>query len=195
MTTIGFVRHGVTAWNKEGRAQGSTDIPLDEDGVWMARQIAKRLALESWDAVYTSPWKRTKRTAELIGERLSSIEVKEDDRLRERAGGLMEGTTEAERLAKWGPDWKQLDLQGETHDSVVARGMSFIEEMQQRYPDGRVLAVSHGGFIKRLLSELLPGTTYEEPLGNTSITIVKIGEEENVCELFNCTQHLQEMKL
>ncbi len=195
MTTIGFVRHGVTAWNKEGRAQGSTDIPLDEDGVRMARQIADRLAAESWDAVFTSPWKRTKKTADLIGEKMADAAVQVDERLRERSGGLIEGTTEAERQAKWGPDWKTLDLQGETHDSVVTRGMSFVRDMQQMYPDGRVLAVSHGGFIKRLLSELLPGAAYDEPLGNTSITIVRIGEDENVCELFNCTRHLEKMKL
>lgn len=28
MTTIGFVRHGVTAWNKEGRAQEHYDIMM-----------------------------------------------------------------------------------------------------------------------------------------------------------------------
>ncbi|MDW0110612.1 histidine phosphatase family protein [Sporosarcina aquimarina] len=195
MTTVGFVRHGVTAWNKQGRAQGSTDIPLDEEGIRMAVRVADRLAADGWDAIYTSPWKRAKRTAELIGEKISNADVMEDTRIRERAGGLIEGTTEADRRAKWGPEWKQLDLQGETHDSVITRGMSFIEEMQQRYPEGRVLAVSHGGFIKRLLSELLPGTTYEEPLGNTSLTIVKLDAEQNVCELFNCTEHLHEMKL
>ncbi|MCM3758301.1 histidine phosphatase family protein [Sporosarcina aquimarina] len=194
MTTVGFVRHGVTAWNKQGRAQGSTDIPLDEEGIMMAERAAERFSAENWNAIYTSPWQRAKRTAELIGKQMTNTEVIEDKRLRERAGGLIEGTTEADRLEKWGPDWKQLDLQGETHDSVIARGMSFIQEMQQKYPDGRVLAVSHGGFIKRLLSELLPGTTYEEPLGNTSLTIVKISEDENLCELFNCTNHLLEMK-
>ncbi|WP_039042017.1 histidine phosphatase family protein [Sporosarcina sp. ZBG7A] len=194
MTTVGFVRHGVTAWNKQGRAQGSTDIPLDEEGIMMAERAAERFSADNWDAIYTSPWQRAKRTAELIGKQMTHTEVIEDKRLRERAGGLIEGTTEADRLAKWGPDWKQLDLQGETHDSVISRGMSFIQEMQQRYPDGRVLAVSHGGFIKRLLSELLPGTTYEESLGNTSLTIIKIGEDENLCELFNCTDHLHEMK-
>lgn len=194
MTTVGFVRHGVTSWNKQGRAQGSTDIPLDEEGVQMAERAAERFATDHWDVICTSPWQRAKRTAELISEKMENVEVVEDRRIRERAGGLIEGTTEADRLAKWGPDWKQLDLQGETHESVIIRGMAFIEEMQKRYPDGRVLAVSHGGFIKRILSELLPGTAYEEPLGNTSLTIVKISKEENVCELFNCTSHLQEMK-
>ena len=30
MKTIYFVRHGETNWNKEGRYQGITDIPLNE---------------------------------------------------------------------------------------------------------------------------------------------------------------------
>ena len=46
MTIIGFVRHGVTAWNKEGRAQGSSDVPLDEEGMEMAERVADRLANE-----------------------------------------------------------------------------------------------------------------------------------------------------
>ena len=66
MTTIGFVRHGVTAWNKEGRAQGSSDIPLDDEGIEMAEHVAKRLAEEQWDVIYTSPLIRAKKTAEII---------------------------------------------------------------------------------------------------------------------------------
>ena len=69
MTTIGFVRHGVTAWNKEGRAQGSSDIPLDEEGIEMAEHVANRLATESWDVIYTSHLLRAKKTAEIIAEK------------------------------------------------------------------------------------------------------------------------------
>ena len=67
MTTIGFIRHGVTAWNKEGRAQGTTDVPLDDEGILMARKtVAKRLEKEHWDVIYTSPLIRAKHTAEII---------------------------------------------------------------------------------------------------------------------------------
>ncbi len=55
MTRIGFVRHGSTVWNKERRAQGSSDIPLDQDGLAEAQKLAKRLSAEKWDAIYTSP--------------------------------------------------------------------------------------------------------------------------------------------
>ena len=66
MTIIGFIRHGVTAWNKEGRAQGSTDVPLDEEGIAMAERVAERIAKEQCDVIYTSPLIRAKKTAESI---------------------------------------------------------------------------------------------------------------------------------
>ena len=102
MTTIGFVRHGVTAWNKEGRAQGSSDIPLDEEGIQMAEHVAKRLENEHWDVIYSSHLIRAKKTAEIIAERKPDVEFFVDDRLRELGGGQVEGTTEAERIEKWG---------------------------------------------------------------------------------------------
>lgn len=33
MTKVAMIRHGSTDWNKEKRAQGKSDIPLDEEGV------------------------------------------------------------------------------------------------------------------------------------------------------------------
>lgn len=49
MTTIGFIRHGRTAWNHTGRAQGSSDIPLDEEGIVTAERLRERLRDEQWD--------------------------------------------------------------------------------------------------------------------------------------------------
>ncbi|PMU82891.1 histidine phosphatase family protein, partial [Pseudomonas sp. GW704-F3] len=39
-----IVRHGQTAWNLEGRAQGHTDIPLDLHGQRQAARLAERFA-------------------------------------------------------------------------------------------------------------------------------------------------------
>ena len=191
MTIIGFVRHGVTAWNKEGRAQGSSDVPMDAEGIEMAKRVADRLSKEQWDIIYTSHLIRAKKTAQIIAEKMPSLEVVEDARLREISGGMVEGTTEAERIEKWGPDWRQLDMGFETHESIISRGMASLDEIIEKHAGKRVLVVSHGSFIKKMLNELIPDTVYDRGLDNTSLTIVELNDDKNSCQLFNCTAHLQ----
>lgn len=191
MTTIGFVRHGVTAWNKEGRAQGSSDIPLDEEGIQMAKHVAKRLEIEHWDVIYSSHLIRAKKTAEIIAERKPDVEFFVDDRLREISGGQIEGTTEAERVEKWGESWRELDLGFELHEDLITRGMAFIEDVKTKHHNQRVLVVSHGSFIRRLVRELVADEKFNDSLGNTSVTVVKLQDEINYCELYNCMKHLR----
>ena len=195
MTTIGFIRHGVTAWNKEGRAQGSTDIPLDEEGIEMAERVAGRMEQEEWDVIYTSPLIRARRTAEIIAERLPSAEFRIDTRLVEVGGGVTEGTTELERLEKWGAAWRELDLGFEPEDVTFSRGMSFIERVKQVHSGSRVLVVSHGDLIGRLIHALVPNGEFSKDVDNTSVTIIELQESENLCHLYNCTKHLEGEKV
>ncbi|QUW22803.1 histidine phosphatase family protein [Sporosarcina sp. Marseille-Q4063] len=194
MTTIGFVRHGVTAWNKEGRAQGSSDIPLDEEGIQMAEHVANRLENEQWDVIYSSHLIRAKKTAEIIAERKPGIEFFVDNRLREISGGQIEGTTESERIERWGESWRELDLGMETHEELITRGMAFIEDVKAKHPNEKVLVVSHGSYIRRLVRELVADKELDDSLGNTSVTVVKLQDETNYCELYNCMAHLKEAK-
>ncbi|NYF25509.1 histidine phosphatase family protein [Sporosarcina sp. JAI121] len=194
ITTFGFVRHGVTAWNKEGRAQGSTDVPLDADGIEMAEHVAARLSGEQWDIIYTSPLIRAAKTAEIIARSKPGLPLVADNRLRESGGGLIEGMTESERVEKWGHSWRKLELGFEPQEEIVSRGIEFIEEMNELHPDKRILVVSHGGFIGRLIKELVPHKDFGTDLENTSITIIKLQKERNLCELFNCVKHLQSVE-
>lgn len=190
LTIIGFVRHGITAWNKEGRAQGSSDIPLDDEGMEMAKRVSNRLANEQWDAIYTSPQKRARQTAEIIADNMAGIELVVDDRLREVGGGMIEGTTEKERIEKWGEDWRRLDMGFELQESIISRGLAVLEEIKEKYPEQRILVVSHGSFIKRMLNELINDSTFDVSLDNTSLTIVDLQQDKSFCQLFNCTKHL-----
>lgn len=191
MTTIGFVRHGVTAWNKEGRAQGTTDVPLDDEGIEMAEHAANRIQYEEWDVIYTSPLIRAKKTAEIIAEKQPEIDFFVDKRLGEIGGGIIEGTTEEERVAKWGTDWRNQDMGFEPEDVIISRGMSFIEDVKQVHPGKRVLVVSHGGFISRLINVLVPKGEFSSDIGNTSVTVIEMQDNENLCHLFNCMKHLE----
>ena len=188
MTTIGFIRHGQTAWNKEGRVQGSSNVPLNEEGIESAEKLANRLAGQQWDMIFTSPMNRAKHTAELIASRMPDVLVEEDSRVRERSSGLIEGTTEQERVQKWGPGWRELDMQFESADSVVARGLAFVEEQTRINPGKRILVVSHGSFIKRMIAVLLEDEQYAVTIENTSLTVIEV--ENKTCTLLNCTAHL-----
>src|SRR5512135_3412206 len=67
-------RHGETAWNKEGRYQGHTDIPLSEVGEAQARALGRRLESLTIHRAVASPLSRARRTAELaLGARASML--------------------------------------------------------------------------------------------------------------------------
>ncbi|ASK64467.1 histidine phosphatase family protein [Virgibacillus phasianinus] len=191
MTKIGFVRHGITPWNIEGRAQGNSDIPLNGQGLAEAQQLAARLRTEDWDVIYSSDLLRASQTAETIADKMG-VQLHLDPRLREVGGGLIEGTTEEERIDKWGRNWRELDLGMETHANIIARGLPFIEKVHDKHKSQNILIVSHGSFIKHLLSELVPQFKIEDSLKNTSFTSLIECENGWDCNLYNCTRHLVE---
>ncbi|MCZ8532198.1 histidine phosphatase family protein [Psychrobacillus psychrodurans] len=191
MTTIGLVRHGITDWNVLGRAQGISDIPLNNLGKQQASALANRLVLKGdWDIIVTSDLARAKETGQIIAAKLNlSINVF-DKRIREINCGEIEGTTEEERLKKWGSNWRELDLGMEKFDDVSDRGYEFITELANTYSDKRVLVVSHGALIGLTLQRLLPERFQKTQLDNTSITILNIKQGVWNCSLYNCTKHL-----
>lgn len=64
---IVLLRHAETAWSRDGRHTGRTDVPLTEEGEARARAAAERLAAYAPRLVLISPLQRAQRTAELAG--------------------------------------------------------------------------------------------------------------------------------
>ncbi|MCA1011147.1 histidine phosphatase family protein [Halobacillus halophilus] len=190
MTKLGLIRHGSTSWNKEKRAQGKSDIPLNQEGIRDAEKLAERLHTEEWEVLYTSPLKRAAKTADIISSRLG-LEISCDVRLQEVDGGLIEGTTEEERIKKWGSGWRELDLGIEKKEKIKERGVSVLNELVNRHDGKNILVVSHGALISHLVSELDPLKIRKEHMKNTSITEVILKQGHWSCELFNCTKHLE----
>lgn len=189
MATIALIRHGSTSWNKEGRAQGNTDISLDQDGINQAELLATRLRSEDWNHIYSSTLARAKQTAHIVGSAIG-VDIHLDDRLRERSGGLIEGTTEEERIEKWGTGWIELDLGLEPIEIVQKRGEEFLEEIMMKHQGEKVLVVSHGALIQFNFINLVPDFPTKD-FGNTSMTILKKIDNQWTCELHNCTKHLE----
>ena len=85
-----IIRHGETPWNAEERLQGQTDIPLNENGIRLAKITGEALKDVPFDFAISSPLKRARQTAELVlaGRQ---IPVLEDARIEELSFGSWEG--------------------------------------------------------------------------------------------------------
>ncbi|MCT2534245.1 histidine phosphatase family protein [Aquibacillus koreensis] len=192
MTIIGFVRHGVTDWNLQRRAQGQTDIPLNDEGKAQAQRLAARLVREEWDLVVSSDLSRAFDTAKVVAEKLD-IPLYQDTRLREISFGKLEGLTKEARDEKWGPNWRGLDLGIEPHTSVQERSYACVKEYSSRFPDQNVLFVSHGATLNQIIKILLKNDSFDQGFGNTAVSTFIVEENDNwSCTLLNCTKHLTE---
>ena len=86
MMQIYIIRHGETEWNTKRLLQGATDIPLNQNGVEVAKLTSEALKEVPFDIIYTSPLKRAVETAEIMrGDR--EIPVILVDRLKEISFG------------------------------------------------------------------------------------------------------------
>lgn len=189
LAVIGLIRHGVTDWNKAGRLQGTTDIPLNDEGRDQAERLGMRLAEESWDLLFSSHLSRALETARIIssltGIPLSGV----DPRIGERYFGRLEGTTEAERIARWGSDWRSLDHGSEPKPKLAERVFDALEQWNEEYPGKRILAVTHGAVIGVVLDTLFPELGFIN-LKNTGINIIEKRNGKWELVLHNCALHL-----
>lgn len=139
---IYIVRHGQTDWNKVGRMQGRTDIPLNETGREQAREVGEKLKGIEFDKVFSSPLKRAYETAKIITNK--PIEI--DERLIERCCGELEGKTKNE--IKIRPNFNSLTetMCGiEFLPDFKARIASFFDEILKEYPNKNILISTHAG--------------------------------------------------
>lgn len=141
-----LTRHGQTDWNVAGKIQGMTDTELNETGINQAKRTKKQLENKNIDVIITSPLKRAKKTAEIIGED-RKIPIIEDNGVVERYFGKFEGMTAKE--FDFDEIWNyKLNKQYEDAESVGAlfnRVQGFLEKIKKEYKDKTVLVVTHGG--------------------------------------------------
>ena len=83
-------RHGATDWNREGRFQGRTDNPINDEGIAQAFAIVRRLRRFRIDQIVTSPLIRAVKTAEIVAA-TSATPIAVDEGLAELDFGCLEG--------------------------------------------------------------------------------------------------------
>ena len=106
MHRIVFLRHGESAWNRENRFTGWTDVDLSATGVEEARAAGRLLRAQvlAFDIAYTSVLKRAVRTLWLALEEMDRVwlPVEKTWRLNERHYGALQGLNKAEMAARFG---------------------------------------------------------------------------------------------
>lgn len=108
MKRLVLMRHGQSAWNKENRFTGWTDVPLSEVGIEEAKKAGRDLknAGFNFKMAYTSYLKRAIKTCWLALEEmdLMYIPIKQDWRLNEKHYGMLTGLNKIETAEKYGDD-------------------------------------------------------------------------------------------
>lgn len=148
--TLAVVRHGTTAWNRDRRMQGTTDLQLDDVGRAEARAAAARVARLGATRIVTSPMVRARETATIIAAALG-LEggVSCDAELVERDFGVAEGLPVDEARERW-PD--AVYPEAEPMADVAARGARALA----RVSGEPTIVVAHGVLLRATL-ELVTG--------------------------------------
>ena len=101
-----LLRHGESAWNRENRFTGWTDVDLSPVGIEEARAAGRVLKSSGYefDIAYTSVLKRAIRTLWIALDELDRLwlPVEKSWRLNERHYGDLQGLNKAEMAAKFG---------------------------------------------------------------------------------------------
>ena len=150
MIRVALLRHGHTAWNRAGRIQGRTDVPLDAEA---RADLAARRLPAPWDAadLVASPLSRAVETARLVAGRAPRIEPALTEmhwgewESREGHALLADGGSGYRHIEDWG--WDYQPPGGESPRALWDRLASWLDALR-----GDTVAVCHIGVMRVLLA-------------------------------------------
>lgn len=141
-----ITRHGQTEWNVLKKVQGKADIDLNKVGENQALITANNLNDEKIDLIISSPLKRALQTAKIINK-TKNIPIIIDERISERDFGEFEGkaTSSFDFEEFWSYRADKKYLKAENIRDFFERVYSFLDELQEKYNNMRILIVTHAG--------------------------------------------------
>ncbi len=171
-TVIGLLRHGQTDWNIDYRLQGVTDVDLNETGRQQARVASQILNPTDWDLLLTSPLSRARETAAILVEEDGWQQPVIEPLLLERSFGEAEGLRHEDWKAKY-PDTNAVPG-AETLEQLEDRANQLLDQLVREHAGKRILTVSHGALIRKLINMLSSGELPREGerLGNASMSVL-----------------------
>ncbi len=211
-----LVRHGETAWNREGRYQGRTDVPLSEIGEVEVRRLGERLAGVHVDVAVASPLARARATAEAIlaaPGRKASPALAHDAGLVEISHGGWEGKLASEvelQHAEMFGTWRHAPGRdvpagpgAETLGDVEERAWAVLVRVAAMVGGGTALVVAHDAVNRVILCRVLglplarvwkfrqAPATLNVLAGDTmeSLQVLRLNDAEHVAPLFAEATH------
>jgi len=193
MPKLYLIRHGRTAYNREGRIRAHHDIPLDDTGKRDAKSAGKAMAklAPEVDCVYCADLKRSQDTAQAICDALGGdCEITPTPEMRPWHLGSLTGqkVSAVLPLLNWyqsNPD-KQV-TRGESYNDFFDRWCRFLAEQIQEVKKGEHNAVVvHARHLLSLDHALKHIQGVKVDTGNipadgapnpTSITVLNIGDK------------------
>jgi len=160
MSLLIFIRHAET--DMAGTFCGQSDPPINTAGQMQVADLIVRLAVETFDMIYSSDLQRAVDTATPIAEAFNLPLYKTSD-LREVHFGDWEGLTWNE-IEERDPDYAQRWLQsfpslpapqGESFAAFESRILQEVTHLKNMEQGKKVIVVTHGGVMRVVLRTLL----------------------------------------
>lgn len=205
MGTVILVRHGETAWNNEGRAQGWAPTNLTERGRRQAEELADHVAKQyDVDRIFSSDIRRAKETTRILCETVDAP-VEYDGAWREQDLGTLQGFL-ASTLEREFPEYavaeagrtssKRTPESGESFEDMCERVLDAWRSISRDVGDETHLVVAHGGSIRMALGEVM-GLSVEEGVehldqSNCAINVVSVEDDEVAVDVENETDYQRE---
>jgi broad specificity phosphatase PhoE len=199
---IYLVRHAENRANVERLMSHKViDYSLTDLGREQAEALGRWFLDRALDAVYTSPLKRARETAEQIAA-ATGAPIVEAEPLRELDVGRLDGSGDDaswavhdELVARWRTgDWEARFPGGESYREAYDRLAGFLSEVAASHPEGDVAAVGHGGLFSTVLPRLcaIPEHDGISPLRlrNTAVTVMRHEGGQLACEAWGGVDHL-----
>lgn len=211
-----LIRHGDALPGPEMALPGGKydDQPLSAYGQKQAQALADAYTAVKFDAVYSSPLRRTIETATPLAQS-KGLEIRIEEDIREVILGTeapqLRIPTDADAAATAAALRARLDYivatatktgfwsaipGAEPSETFRRRVVETVDTIASRHPGQRVAIFSHGGAINVYLAEMLGiQRDFFFPIPNTSVNVVRVAGKQRVLISINDVYHLRIAKL
>jgi len=146
-----LLRHGQTIYQKENRkinydALENPVISLTDEGKQMVSDSAEKLEGKNINLIFSSPYLRTKQTAEIAAKIIGVEKINYDERLIDINLGKFMGRSMDESFEFYMAGNKKFDNRpegGESWNDILQRVKNFLEDVEKKYKNETILIVSH----------------------------------------------------